>query len=182
MLLESSSLNQTSHTCIRAHETSAARLAFYKEKLEKEQKCDLVVPLCHLYESQDEITCRNFDFPVILSGHDHHVVDRTISGTRPQAQKSRKAQTHGASSAFSELRLLKPGSDARFCIQLDLVWDHPGPDAPLRLSAQLLDLKDFTPNASLADAPGDVKSGIRKLPRMFRSLHFHSLAKTRTDR
>lgn len=116
-------------------------LAFYKEKLEKEQKCDLVVPLCHLYESQDEITCRNFDFPVILSGHDHHVVDRTISGTR----------------------LLKPGSDARFCIQLDLVWDHPGPDAPLRLSAQLLDLKDFTPNASLAASVQEVYSTLDHL-------------------
>ncbi|CAE7476908.1 unnamed protein product, partial [Symbiodinium sp. CCMP2456] len=116
-------------------------LAFYKEKLEKDQKCDLVVPLCHLYESQDEITCHNFDFPVILSGHDHHVVDRTISGTR----------------------LLKPGSDARFCVQLDLVWDHPGPDAPLRLSAQLLDLKDFTPNASLAASVQEVYSTLDHL-------------------
>ena len=33
----------------------------------QEKGCDLVLPLCHLYENQDEITCRNFDFPVILS-------------------------------------------------------------------------------------------------------------------
>ena len=59
-----------------------SRLAFYKEKLEKDEHCDLVLPLCHLYEFQDEMTCQNFDFPVILSGHDHHVVDRHVNGTR----------------------------------------------------------------------------------------------------
>ena len=32
---------------------------------------DLIIPLCHLYEPQDERTAREFDFPVILSGHDH---------------------------------------------------------------------------------------------------------------
>jgi predicted MPP superfamily phosphohydrolase len=39
---------------------------------------DLVVPLCHLYEPQDERTAREFDFPLILSGHDHHVVDKVV--------------------------------------------------------------------------------------------------------
>ena len=27
---------------------------------------------------QDERTCRDFDFPVVLSGHDHHKVDRVV--------------------------------------------------------------------------------------------------------
>ena len=76
-------------------------LAFYKKLLDEEKNCDLVVPLCHLYESQDEKTCRNFDFPVILSGHDHHIVDRFVDGTR----------------------LLKPGSDAHHAMMLDIIFD-----------------------------------------------------------
>lgn len=36
------------------------------------------------------MTCKRFDFPVIFSGHDHHVVDRVVSGSR----------------------LVKPGADA----------------------------------------------------------------------
>ena len=44
--------------------------------------------------SQDERTCREFDFPVIMSGHDHHRVDRVVEGTR----------------------LLKPGMDAHYAI------------------------------------------------------------------
>ena len=54
----------------------------------------MVLPLCHLYEIQDERTCREFDFPVIMSGHDHHRVDRVVEGTR----------------------LLKPGMDAHAAI------------------------------------------------------------------
>jgi 2',3'-cyclic-nucleotide 2'-phosphodiesterase (5'-nucleotidase family) len=56
----------------------------YKAKLEREG-ADVVVPLCHLYEPQDEHTAREFDFPVILSGHDHHVVNkaRTTHARKP---------------------------------------------------------------------------------------------------
>ena len=82
-------------------------LAFYKKLLE-DMDCDLVVPLCHLYESQDEITCRKFDFPVILSGHDHHIVDRFVDGTR----------------------VLKPGSDAHHAIMLDIIWDSDNDTQP----------------------------------------------------
>ncbi|CAE7252949.1 unnamed protein product [Symbiodinium natans] len=114
-------------------------LAFYKEKLEKEHNCDLVLPLCHLYECQDEITCRNFDFPVILSGHDHHVVDRTLNGTR----------------------LLKPGSDGHRCVQLDLVWDEPA--APLRLHVELLKVRNWRPDATLAASVQDVYSTLDHL-------------------
>ena len=42
----------------------------------------MVLPLCHLYEFQDERTCNDFDFPVVLSGHDHHRVDRMVEGSR----------------------------------------------------------------------------------------------------
>ena len=54
----------------------------YKRKLEHDEGVDLVLPLCHLYEWQDNVTASRFDFPVILSGHDHHEVDRVINGTR----------------------------------------------------------------------------------------------------
>ena len=42
----------------------------------------MVLPLCHLYEFQDEKTCEMFDFPVVLSGHDHHKVDRSVRGVK----------------------------------------------------------------------------------------------------
>ena len=70
----------------------------YNDKLKGEDGCDMVLPLCHLYEIQDERTCREFDFPVIMSGHDHHRVDRVIEGTR----------------------LLKPGMDAHYAIVMVL--------------------------------------------------------------
>ena len=54
----------------------------YNDKLKNEDGCDMVLPLCHLYEIQDERTCNEFDFPVIMSGHDHHRVDRMVNGTR----------------------------------------------------------------------------------------------------
>jgi len=66
-----------------------------------EEGADLVLPLCHLYEDQDEKTARDFDFPLILSGHDHHIVDRMVEGTR----------------------IIKPGMDAHHAQIVDLVWD-----------------------------------------------------------
>ena len=54
----------------------------YNDILKNEDGCDMVLPLCHLYEHQDERTCNEFDFPVIMSGHDHHRVDRVVNGTR----------------------------------------------------------------------------------------------------
>ena len=72
-------------------------LKLYNEKLLNEG-CDMVLPLCHLYEHQDEKKCNEFDFPVVLSSHDHHCVDRVINGTR----------------------LLKPGLVANEAVVLDL--------------------------------------------------------------
>ena len=46
-------------------------LAKYKQILESEQQCDFVLPMEHLYVPDDHITCQKFDFPVVLSGHDH---------------------------------------------------------------------------------------------------------------
>lgn len=75
-------------------------MAIYKEKLEKDLGVDLVIPICHLYVPQDEVTCKTFDFPVILSGHDHHVVNQVIDDTL----------------------LLKAGSDAENAVVLDITW------------------------------------------------------------
>ena len=44
-------------------------LAKYKEILEKDEHCDIVLPLQHTYVPDDHRTCRMFDFPVVLSGH-----------------------------------------------------------------------------------------------------------------
>jgi 2',3'-cyclic-nucleotide 2'-phosphodiesterase (5'-nucleotidase family) len=49
-------------------------LAKYKTILEEEKDCDFVLPMEHLYVPDDHITCQKFDFPVVLSGHDHQYV------------------------------------------------------------------------------------------------------------
>ncbi|CAJ1332425.1 unnamed protein product [Effrenium voratum] len=127
-------------------------LAHYKKSLQKE-KCDLVIPLCHLYENQDEITCKNFDFPVVLSGHDHHIVDRIVDGTR----------------------ILKPGSDGHYAVMLDIIWD--GSDGP-KIEAELLKVADFEADALLAEHVKEVYSTLDhlrytqvvKVPKAYRPL------------
>jgi 2',3'-cyclic-nucleotide 2'-phosphodiesterase (5'-nucleotidase family) len=87
---------------------------------------DLVLPICHLYEIQDERTAAEFDFPLILGGHDHHPVDRTINGTR----------------------VLKPGADAHFARVIDITWDdryHAQPS----ITSELLTVNGYAPNPHL---------------------------------
>ena len=74
----------------------------YKHKLEVEERCDVVVPFEHLYVPDDYITCEKFDFPVILSGHDHHKIDEVHSGTR----------------------LVKPGLDGIYAAVVELSWKN----------------------------------------------------------
>uniref|UniRef100_A0A0G4H9J8 EF-hand domain-containing protein n=1 Tax=Chromera velia CCMP2878 TaxID=1169474 RepID=A0A0G4H9J8_9ALVE len=101
-------------------------LELYKKKLEEEDGVDLVLPLCHLYEFQDERTCRDFDFPLILSGHDHHVVNRDWHGTR----------------------LVKPGCDARKAAVIDICWrDAQCPQPEIKL--EIVDVCSFAPNAEV---------------------------------
>jgi 2',3'-cyclic-nucleotide 2'-phosphodiesterase (5'-nucleotidase family) len=76
-------------------------LAKYKELLEgPEYNCDMVIPLQHLYVPDDHRTCREFDFDVILSGHDHHRVDEVIDGTR----------------------LIKPGMNGDYATAMEISW------------------------------------------------------------
>jgi 2',3'-cyclic-nucleotide 2'-phosphodiesterase (5'-nucleotidase family) len=85
----------------------------YKKVLEEEEGCDMVLPLEHLYVPENHRTCREFDFPVILSGHDHHRVDEIVEGTR----------------------LIKPGMDGVFATVLELCWkdaEQPGSKPKIR--------------------------------------------------
>ena len=99
----------------------------YNEKLKKEDGCDMVLPLCHLYEIQDERTCNEFDFPVIMSGHDHHRVDRMVNGTR----------------------LLKPGMDAHYAIVMDLIWNSKSSDDTPEINVETIPVGDFAPDTQL---------------------------------
>ena len=102
----------------------------YNEKLKNEDGCDMVLPLCHLYEIQDERTCNEFDFPVIMSGHDHHRVNRVINGTR----------------------LLKPGMDAHYAIVMDLVWESASSDSTPSIKVETIAVADFSPDPELNKA------------------------------
>ena len=99
----------------------------YNEKLKNEDGCDMVLPLCHLYEIQDERTCNEFDFPVIMSGHDHHRVDRMVNGTR----------------------LLKPGMDAHYAIVMDLIWNSKSSDGTPEINVETIPVGDFAPDTQL---------------------------------
>ena len=100
-------------------------MASYTPKL-KAAGADLVIPLCHLYEPQDERTAREFDFTLILSGHDHHVVDKVVEGSR----------------------ILKPGLDGIQAFVIDIVWDDREASAPA-ITAELVQVADFAPDAAL---------------------------------
>ena len=106
----------------------------YRNRLYQHDGVDLVVPICHLYEAQDERTMAEFDFPLILGGHDHHVVNQTIDGTL----------------------LLKPGADAHYAHIIDLFWDHTTPTLPshdseprLVIQHELVRVADYAPNPDL---------------------------------
>jgi 2',3'-cyclic-nucleotide 2'-phosphodiesterase (5'-nucleotidase family) len=87
---------------------------------------DLVLPICHLYEAQDARTAAEFDFPLILGGHDHHPVDRIINGTR----------------------LLKPGSDAQYARVIDISWNGPTDTKPI-IASELLYVQDYASDGQL---------------------------------
>lgn len=107
-------------------------MAIYKKKLEQ-KACDVVVPLCHLYEPQDEKTCRDFDFPVVLSGHDHHVVDRLVEGTR----------------------LLKPGQDGIKAVILDLSWPTASSNRTPVIEYEIVNVADWPPDEALKKVAED---------------------------
>ena len=100
----------------------------YKKILEEDEGCDIVVPLQHLYVPDDHRTCREFDFPVILSGHDHHRVDEVVEGTR----------------------LLKPGMNAVYSTVLEILWKSPTQEKPT-IRARFVKNSDWEPEPVLED-------------------------------
>jgi 2',3'-cyclic-nucleotide 2'-phosphodiesterase (5'-nucleotidase family) len=99
----------------------------YNKKLLEEDKVDLIVPLCHLYEPQDEKTCREFDcYPVIISGHDHHTVNRVIHGSR----------------------LVKAGSDGHMAAIVDITWESAETVNP-EITVDLVPVANWAPDATL---------------------------------
>lgn len=112
----------------------------YKAQLESDDKVDIVLPLCHLYEFQDERTCNEFDFPLILSGHDHHIVDRVINNTR----------------------LIKPGQDCRNACVIDITWDDAGAKSP-RITCKNVAVTEYAPDADLAKKVEEAYSVVTKM-------------------
>eukprot|EP01095_Lingulamoeba_sp_RSL-Kostka_P003381 TRINITY_DN14367_c0_g1_i1.p1 TRINITY_DN14367_c0_g1~~TRINITY_DN14367_c0_g1_i1.p1 ORF type:complete len:578 (+),score=221.46 TRINITY_DN14367_c0_g1_i1:54-1787(+) len=105
----------------------------WNNHLVNEEGCNFVLPLEHLYEEQDHVTMERFDFPVVLSGHDHHVCDYVKHGTR----------------------LLKAGADAKHAVVLDLIWNHdeiennPEITTNPSIKAEVVDLKDYEPDEEI---------------------------------
>ena len=103
-------------------------LSSYKSKLEgPEERCDVVLPLQHMYVPDDHRTCREFDFPVVLSGHDHHRVDEVIAGTR----------------------LLKPGLDAIAATVLQLSWPSAASPSRPQVRASFVEVANWRPDEAL---------------------------------
>jgi hypothetical protein len=101
-----------------------------KVKLEgPEYQCDTIIPMQHTYVPDDHKTCKMFDFPVILSGHDHHRVDEVIEGTR----------------------LLKPGMDAIYATVLDLIWPNADCEQKPVIKARFVKTSDWEPEPVLAE-------------------------------
>lgn len=94
----------------------------YKELLEDFEECDLVVPLEHLYVPENKKTCEEFDFPVILSGHDHHRVDFVHNGTR----------------------VIKPGMDGTHATVLEITWPDAQSESP-RIRSSFCPVRKFQP-------------------------------------
>jgi hypothetical protein len=97
---------------------------------DSEYNCDTIIPLQHLYVPDDHVTCKNFDFPVILSGHDHHKVDEVVEGTR----------------------LLKPGMDAVFATVLEMSWANAAAEGNKpNVKARFVKTDDWEPDPVLAE-------------------------------
>jgi len=99
----------------------------YKEILENDEGCDVVVPLQHTYVPDDHKTCREFDFPVVLSGHDHHRVDEIVEGTR----------------------LIKPGLDGVYATVLEISWDKASSSSEPKIRSEFVKTSNWKPDPDL---------------------------------
>lgn len=130
-------------------------LAKYHKILEEEHGCDLVIPIEHMYLPENTKTCNEFDFPLIISGHDHHRVDQVINGTR----------------------IVKAGMDGVYAAVMEIVWDTDKSGAPT-IRNNFVKTSQFEPDPVLkekADAAYDVLLPLRNtmlmgIPPAFRPL------------
>jgi len=93
----------------------------YEKILKEDEGCDTIIPLQHLYVPDDHKTCEQFDFPVILSGHDHHRVDEVHCGTR----------------------LIKPGMNGDFCSVVELSWPNGDLTTKPKVSNRFVRCRDW---------------------------------------
>lgn len=104
-------------------------LTKYKTLLEEDLECDLVIPLQHLYVNDDMKTCKEFDFPVILSGHDHHKVKQVIDGSC----------------------LIKPGMNGDYATVLEIEWDDFEVKDPTKIAATFVKVDAWEPDPVLQE-------------------------------
>eukprot|EP00978_Attheya_sp_CCMP212_P026482 scaffold87167_cov56-Attheya_sp.AAC.11 len=100
----------------------------YEKILLEDEKCDMVLPLQHTYVPDDHKTCEEFDFPVILSGHDHHRVDEVVSGTR----------------------LIKPGMNGIHATVLEISFPNKKTDKP-KIRSRFVKTEDWEADPVLAN-------------------------------
>jgi len=109
------------------------RMHYYDAVLPQQENTDMILPICHFYEAQDERTAREFhSFPLILGGHDHHIVERRLLG-------------HENSTTL----LLKPGSDAHFANIVELHWQNSSSPRTPEISYRMVDVRQYEPDPTI---------------------------------
>ena len=132
-------------------------MARYQDILKTDERVDLVLPLCHLCTStpavssvpphcvgltstacgarvahtadvpQDKVLCERFDVPLVIGGHDHHIVDLVHKGTR----------------------VVKPGCNADNALIVDITWKSGAPACKPDIRVQLVAVGDYAPDPEL---------------------------------
>ena len=131
-------------------------LTKYKKILEQDEGCDIVVPLQHLYVPDDHKTCENFDFPVILGGHDHHRVDQVHCGTR----------------------LIKPGMNGEYASVVEITWASSDGQTKPKIRSRFVKCQDWVADpicAAVNESAYDAliplrKTELAKVPKSFEPL------------
>jgi 2',3'-cyclic-nucleotide 2'-phosphodiesterase (5'-nucleotidase family) len=112
-------------------------LTKYNHILKNEHGCDVVLPLQHLYVPDDHKTCREFDFPVILSGHDHHrYVEKTgrccaVRSCHVLTYDSFFFVSYSVDEVVEGTRLLKAGMNAEYATVLEYSWPDESAEKPI---------------------------------------------------
>lgn len=91
---------------------------------------------------QDKVLCERFDVPLVIGGHDHHVVDLVHEGTR----------------------VVKPGCNAENALIVDITWKSSAPTCKPDISVQLVAVGDYAPDAELQAAVDKAYGHVRARP------------------